>query len=69
MEMRLPALVSSSPSLGFIFVLMSPFFIGADDDMDPQCSDRMVPDIFHGNIFNHLGPYNGVFIGTIFCTP
>ncbi|KAH9953333.1 alpha/beta-hydrolase [Russula dissimulans] len=42
---------------------------GADNGTDPQCSDRMVPNIVEGNIFDHLGPYHGVFIGTIFCTP
>ncbi|KAI0248631.1 Alpha/Beta hydrolase protein [Lactifluus subvellereus] len=42
---------------------------GADDDMDPPCSDRMVPNLLHSSILDHLGPYHGVFIGTIFCTP
>ncbi|KAI0269943.1 alpha/beta-hydrolase [Gloeopeniophorella convolvens] len=42
---------------------------GADDGTDVQCSDMTVPTINQGNIFDHLGPYHGVFIGTIFCTP
>jgi len=42
---------------------------GADDGTDLQCSDKMVPNVVEGNILDHLGPYHGIFIGTIFCTP
>ncbi|KJA29030.1 hypothetical protein HYPSUDRAFT_33536 [Hypholoma sublateritium FD-334 SS-4] len=41
---------------------------GDDDATDPQCQILSVPNIAVGNILNHLGPYEGVFIGTIFCT-
>ena len=49
----------------YLFLL----YLGADDGKDPQCSDRMVPNIEEGNIIDHLGPYHGIFIGTTFCTP
>lgn len=42
---------------------------GDDDGTDFQCSDLMVPNIAVGRILDHLGPYHGIFIGTIFCTP
>ncbi|KXN85359.1 Mono- and diacylglycerol lipase [Leucoagaricus sp. SymC.cos] len=41
---------------------------GDDDATDDQCIIKTVPNIFEGNILNHLGPYEGVPIGTIFCT-
>ncbi|KAI0248632.1 alpha/beta-hydrolase, partial [Lactifluus subvellereus] len=41
---------------------------GADDGTDPQCSDQLVPNILEGNIVDHLGPYHGIFVGSIFCT-
>ncbi|KAH9950599.1 Alpha/Beta hydrolase protein [Amylocystis lapponica] len=41
---------------------------GADDGTDSQCSDKAVPNVFVGNILNHLGPYQGISIGTLFCT-
>lgn len=40
---------------------------GDDDASDSQCTIDSVPTIFNGNIIDHLGPYNGIFIGTIFC--
>ncbi|KAF8806432.1 alpha/beta-hydrolase [Phlegmacium glaucopus] len=42
--------------------------LGDDDATDPQCQISSVPNIFDGNILNHLGPYEGISIGTIFCT-
>ncbi|EIM81619.1 alpha/beta-hydrolase [Stereum hirsutum FP-91666 SS1] len=41
---------------------------GDDDGTDSQCTDLQVPNIFVGNIIDHLGPYEGIYIGTIFCT-
>ncbi|KAF9024852.1 alpha/beta-hydrolase [Hymenopellis radicata] len=41
---------------------------GNDDAVDDQCQIKSVPNIFVGNILNHLGPYEGIYIGTIFCT-
>ncbi|KAF8469382.1 Alpha/Beta hydrolase protein [Russula ochroleuca] len=40
-----------------------------DDGVDPQCSDKLVPDAFEGNKSDHNGPYNGILIGTEECTP
>jgi hypothetical protein len=41
---------------------------GDDDSTDSQCTDDSVPNILVGDILDHLGPYQGIFIGTIFCT-
>lgn len=41
---------------------------GDDDGTDPQCTDLSVPNIIDSNIFDHLGPYDGINIGTIYCT-
>ncbi|KAJ6621868.1 Alpha/Beta hydrolase protein [Mycena sp. CBHHK59/15] len=41
---------------------------GNDDATDAKCQIKTVPSILSGNIINHLGPYNGIFIGSIFCT-
>ncbi|KAH9887337.1 alpha/beta-hydrolase [Cubamyces lactineus] len=41
---------------------------GDDDATDSQCTIETVPNITEGNILNHLGPYEGIYIGTIFCT-
>jgi len=40
---------------------------GDDDGTDSQCTDSSVPTILQGSILNHLGPYQGVNIGTIYC--
>ncbi|KAJ7095743.1 Alpha/Beta hydrolase protein [Mycena belliarum] len=40
---------------------------GNDDDTNEKCQIKTVPSILSGNILNHLGPYNGIFIGSIFC--
>ncbi|KAG1770893.1 Alpha/Beta hydrolase protein [Suillus placidus] len=41
---------------------------GDDDATDSLCTIQSVPDIFVGDILNHLGPYQGIYIGTIYCT-
>jgi len=41
---------------------------GNDNTADPDCIISTVPTILQGNIFDHLGPYEGIYIGTIFCT-
>ncbi|KAI0771262.1 alpha/beta-hydrolase [Trametes elegans] len=40
---------------------------GNDNADDEECTIKTVPNIFEGNILNHLGPYEGISIGTIFC--
>jgi Lipase (class 3) len=40
---------------------------GQDDSTDSQCEDLTVPNVVEGNIFDHLGPYNGIYIGITFC--
>ncbi|KDR82668.1 hypothetical protein GALMADRAFT_151734 [Galerina marginata CBS 339.88] len=40
---------------------------GNDNATDPQCTIKAVPDVQDGNIIDHLGPYNGVFMGNSFC--
>jgi hypothetical protein len=42
--------------------------LGDDDATDTQCTIMTVPNIFDGDILNHLGPYQGIYIGTIYCT-
>ncbi|KAF8306478.1 alpha/beta-hydrolase [Clavulina sp. PMI_390] len=37
------------------------------DNTSTLCSTGYVPDILFSNIIDHLGPYNGVWIGTLFC--
>jgi len=41
---------------------------GEDNATDPQCQIMTVPNIAEGNIVDHLGPYQGIYIGTPFCT-
>ncbi|TCD70529.1 hypothetical protein EIP91_002875 [Steccherinum ochraceum] len=41
---------------------------GDDDATDSQCTIATVPNIFVGDILDHLGPYQGINIGTPFCT-
>ncbi|KAI0057779.1 alpha/beta-hydrolase [Artomyces pyxidatus] len=41
---------------------------GDDDATDSQCTIQSVPNILDGDILDHLGPYQGIYIGTIFCT-
>ncbi|KAG7441496.1 alpha/beta-hydrolase [Guyanagaster necrorhizus] len=40
---------------------------GNDDATDSECQIKTVPNIFEGNLLDHLGPYEGIYIGTIFC--
>ncbi|KAJ3802954.1 alpha/beta-hydrolase, partial [Lentinula aff. detonsa] len=40
---------------------------GDDDATDSQCTIDTVPNIFDGDILNHLGPYAGISIGTLAC--
>ena len=40
---------------------------GDDNDDDDQCTDQSVSSIVTGNVLNHLGPYEGIHIGTLFC--
>jgi hypothetical protein len=44
------------------------FDVGDDDNEDALCQDRTVPTVFQGSISDHLGPYQGLYIGTIYCT-
>ncbi|KAG8722709.1 hypothetical protein FRC08_012588 [Ceratobasidium sp. 394] len=37
------------------------------DNTSTDCSTGAVPNIFLGNIIDHLGPYEGVWLGTIYC--
>ncbi|RDB25189.1 Lipase [Hypsizygus marmoreus] len=41
---------------------------GQDNAVDAQCQIKTVPTIFDGYILDHLGPYEEIYIGTIFCT-
>ncbi|KAF5393295.1 hypothetical protein D9757_000668 [Collybiopsis confluens] len=38
-----------------------------DDDTESQCTIASVPNILEGNILNHLGPYEGISLGTLAC--
>lgn len=40
---------------------------GSDNATDELCQIKSVPTILQGNIINHLGPYEGIWIGTTFC--
>ncbi|KAI0765188.1 alpha/beta-hydrolase [Fomes fomentarius] len=40
---------------------------GNDDATDADCTIASVPTVFAGNILDHLGPYEGISVGTIFC--
>jgi len=42
--------------------------LGDDDATDAQCTIKTVPNIFNGNILNHVGPYQGIYVGSIYCT-
>lgn len=42
--------------------------LGNDDATDAPCTIMSVPNIFDGDILNHLGPYQGIYIGTVYCT-
>ncbi|TRM58502.1 Alpha/Beta hydrolase protein [Schizophyllum amplum] len=40
---------------------------GNDDADDEECTIQTVPNIFEGNVLDHLGPYAGIYISTITC--
>ncbi|KAJ7928052.1 Alpha/Beta hydrolase protein [Mycena leptocephala] len=40
---------------------------GNDNADQEKCQIKTVPSILSGNIIHHLGPYNGIFIGSVFC--
>ena len=40
---------------------------GGDDDTESGCTISAVPNIFISNIFDHLGPYQGVRMGRAAC--
>ncbi|KAL1723685.1 Alpha/Beta hydrolase protein, partial [Schizophyllum commune] len=40
---------------------------GNDDTKDAQCQDKTVPTLLQGSIMDHLGPYEGIMIGTNSC--
>ncbi|KAI9508341.1 alpha/beta-hydrolase [Russula earlei] len=42
---------------------------GPDNTVGLRCTNHMVPNVGHGNVDDHSGPYNGIFIGTKACTP
>ncbi|KAJ6592807.1 hypothetical protein B0H19DRAFT_918419 [Mycena capillaripes] len=41
---------------------------GNDNADEGKCQIKTVPSVLSGNIIHHLGPYNGIFIGSVFCT-
>ncbi|PIL25568.1 hypothetical protein GSI_12376 [Ganoderma sinense ZZ0214-1] len=41
---------------------------GDDDATDSQCTISQVPNVLVSNILDHLGPYGGIYVGTLFCT-
>ncbi|KAJ7796163.1 hypothetical protein B0H14DRAFT_2390909 [Mycena olivaceomarginata] len=36
-------------------------------DEDNFVRSKTVPSILSGNVLHHSGPYNGIFIGSVFC--
>jgi len=40
---------------------------GDDDATDSECTIATVPNIADSDLLDHLGPYQGIYIGTIFC--
>ena len=40
---------------------------GDDDATDAQCTISSVPNLVQSNLVDHLGPYQGIFVGTVFC--
>jgi len=38
------------------------------DNPNPECSTGDVPTILNGNFIDHLGPYNGIWMGPTHCT-
>jgi hypothetical protein len=54
----------SSKLIGLLDIL-----IGDDDSTDDQCTVKTVPNILDGDVSNHLGPYEGISIGSQSCDP
>ncbi|KAI0042122.1 alpha/beta-hydrolase [Auriscalpium vulgare] len=40
---------------------------GDEDATDSQCTIKSTPNILDGNVVEHLGPYEGILIGTLAC--
>ena len=40
---------------------------GDDDEADSQCAISQVPTPLQWNLVDHLGPYEGIYIGTLWC--
>ncbi|KIK09190.1 hypothetical protein K443DRAFT_127634 [Laccaria amethystina LaAM-08-1] len=40
---------------------------GADNTADSECSNQVVRSVARGDILDHLGPYDGINIGTLSC--
>jgi hypothetical protein len=40
---------------------------GQDDATDALCQIQTVPNLFEADILDHLGPYQGIYIGTLSC--
>jgi len=38
-----------------------------NDNTESGCTINKVPSVVVGNVVDHLGPYQGVWIGSIFC--
>ena len=41
---------------------------GNEDVTDSQCTISQIPDLLAGEPVDHLGPYEGIYIGTLSCT-
>ena len=41
---------------------------GDEDATDPVCTISQVPNILESNAIDHLGPYDGILLGTMSCT-
>ncbi|KAI6039317.1 Alpha/Beta hydrolase protein [Pisolithus marmoratus] len=41
---------------------------GDDDATDADCTIMTVPNVFDSNVLDHFGPYQGIYVGTFFCT-
>ncbi|KAJ7828057.1 Alpha/Beta hydrolase protein [Mycena olivaceomarginata] len=54
--------------LGFAHPQGEIHIVDGDTKEIEKCQIKTVPSILSGNIIHHLGPYNGIFIGSVFCT-
>lgn len=46
---------------------MSYASVVGQDNTSEDCIIGMVPTIFQGNVIDHLGPYQSVWMGTLSC--